>query len=99
MSRDQAPGRRREYTAAEARRWAAAIADGLSRPEFRARFSLSVEAARGHAERLGVTIPLIDRSGDVQQAKAPPVSPERSVLWFPTPRSRRKAGATRRRMS
>lgn len=98
MSRDAAPGRRREYTAAEARRWAAAVTDGLTRPEFKTRFGLTVEAAREQAVRLGVELPAMDRRGDVQQAKAPP-QPERSVLWFPTPRARRKAGAVRRRMT
>lgn len=83
--------RRRVYTAADVARWAQSIKDGVLGAEFRERHGLSLDTARKSADRLGVHLPRVDRSGDIQKAKAPPV--ERSTLWFPT------RGGTRRRMT
>lgn len=89
--------RRRIYTLDDAQRWARAVADGLDGSAFQARFGISLKQARDRARDHGVEVPRIDQ-GRMRDAKAPPTE-ERSVLWFPTPRSRRKAGATRRRMT
>jgi hypothetical protein len=83
--------RRRFYTPADVARWAQSITDGVLGAEFRERHGLSLDTARKSADRLGVPLPRVDRSGDIQKAKAPPV--ERNTLWFPT------RGGTRRRMT
>ena len=88
---------RRIYTPADAQKWARAVAEGLDGPAFETRFGLSLKHARDRARDHGVEIPHVERVR-MRDAKAPAVS-DRSVQWFPTPRSRRKPGATRRRMA
>ena len=89
--------RRRIYTPEDAQRWARAVAEGLDGSAFQVRFGLSLKQARDRARDHGVEIQRIDQ-GRMRDAKAP-ATEDRSVMWFPTPRSRRKPGAVRRRMA
>ena len=90
--------RRRVYTPADVARWSQSISEGVVGGEFRERHGLPINSARQSAARLGLTLPEVVTAGRMRDAKAP-ATEDRSVMWFPTPRARRKSGATRRRMS
>jgi hypothetical protein len=88
MSRTTMPGRRRVHTPEDVRRWADAILDGVSGPDFKARFNLTLSGARKIARTMEQPLPPVPTRVDAR--KAAKVPGERSVLWFPTKSGKRR---------